>query len=291
VIAGIWRRWTQGERRAIAADDWQRFAGPDWVDTIMAADVRDRLFAKQGRSIARWTLTSGTEKRVVYLKRHFRLGWFDGLRALIWPGGNWSAGMGERRNLEIARKLGVPVPGVSAAAEWTGPGLKLQSVLAVDELTDMLPLHEAVPLAAERLSDRDFAAWKRGLTVEMVRLSRMLHEAGWFHKDLYFCHFYIPETDTRRSPNGWIGRVHMIDFHRLGRHALLGPWYRAKDLGQLLYSSEVAGVSDRDRLRFWRMYAGRPPSMGIRAIRAIVEMRARTNRRHNERKPALPKAA
>jgi heptose I phosphotransferase len=291
VIAGIWRRLTQGERRSIAADDWQRFAGPGWLDTILSADVADRHFAKQGRSIARWTLTSGAEKRVVYLKRHFRLGWFDGLRALLHPTGNWSPGMGERRNLEIARKLGVPVPAVSAAAEWAGPGLKLQSVLAVDELTDMLPLHEAIPLAAERFSVRDFAAWKRGLTVELVRLTRMLHTAGWFHKDLYFCHFYIPEADTRRVPDGWVGRVHMIDFHRLGRHRLLGPWYGAKDLGQLLYSSEVAGVSGRDRLYFWRLYAGRRPSMWTRAIRAIVEMRARTNRRHNERRPQVPKAA
>jgi Lipopolysaccharide kinase (Kdo/WaaP) family len=291
VIAGIWRRWTRGERRLVAADDWPRFAGPDWADTIMTAVVADRHFAKQGRSIARWTLTSATEKRVVYLKRHYRLGWFDGLRALLHPGGDWSPGMGEHRNLEIARKLGVPVPAVSAAAEWTGPGLNLQSVLAVDELQGMLPLHEAVPRAAERLSVREFAAWKRGLTVELVRLTRILHESGWFHKDLYFCHFYIPESDTCRPPHGWIGRVHMIDFHRLGRHALLRPWYRAKDLGQFLYSSEVAGVRDRDRLRFWRMYAGRRPSLWMRAIRAIIEMRARTNRRHNKRRPQVPKAA
>jgi hypothetical protein len=53
----------------------------------------------------------------------------------------------------------------------------------------------------------------------------------------------------------------------------------------------VAGVGDRDRLRFWRMYAGRRPGMWMRLIRSIVEMRARTNRRHNERRPQVPKAA
>jgi heptose I phosphotransferase len=291
VIAGIWKRWTQGTRRTVADADWVRFAGADWPSTILGEDVTDRLFKKQGRSIARWTLTAGAEKRVVYLKRHFRLGWFDGVRALLRPSGAWSPGMGECRNLEIARRLGVPVPATAAAAEWIGPGLKLQSVLAVDELTGMLPLHEALPLAAERMSTRDFAAWKRGLTVEMVNLTHLLHERGWFHKDLYFCHFYIAEVDTWRPPVDWIERVHMIDFHRLGRHSMLAPWYRAKDLGQLLYSSDVAGVSDRDRLRFWRLYAGPRPSMWMRAIRAIVEMRARTNRRHNERRPQVPKAA
>ena len=200
VLGGIWRRWTEGTRRTVADADWVRFAGADWPDTIMAADVTDRLFKKQGRSIARWTLIAGAEKRVVFLKRHFDFGWIDGPRSL-WPSGDWSPGMGECRNLEIARRLGVPVPATAAAAEWIGPGLKLQSVLAVDELADMLPLHEAIPLAAKRLSARDFAAWKRGLTVEMVRLSRLLHDAGWFHKDLYFCHFYIANTDTRRTPS------------------------------------------------------------------------------------------
>jgi heptose I phosphotransferase len=291
VIAGIWKRLTRGECRSIQDRGWPRFAGPDWLGGIMSADVRDRHFAKQGRSIARWTLTAGAEKRVVYLKRHYRLGWFDGLRALVHPAGAWSPGMGECRNLEIARSLGVPVPATAAAAEWIGPGLRLQSVLAVDELADMLPLHEAVPLAAERLPSRDFAVWKRGLTIEMARLARILHDRGWFHKDLYFCHFYVPEADTRRPPRGWAGRVRMIDFHRLGRHRLAGPWYRAKDLGQLLYSSDVAGVTDRDRLRFWRLYAGRRPALGMRLIRQIVEMRAKTNRRHNERRPQVPKAA
>jgi heptose I phosphotransferase len=83
----------------------------------------------------------------------------------------------------------------------------------------------------------------------------------------------------------------MIDFHRLGRHRLAGPWYRAKDLGQLLYSSDVTGVTDRDRLRFWRLYAGRRPGLVMRMIRRIVELRANTNRRHNERRPQVPKAA
>ncbi len=32
-----------------------------------------------------------------------------------------------------------------------------------------------------------------------------------------------------------------------------------KDLAQLLYSSEIAGVDPRDRLYFWQMYRGPGP--------------------------------
>src|SRR5262249_12080821 len=52
----------------------------------------------------------------------------------------------------------------------------------------------------------------------------------------------------------WRGRVHLIDFHRLGKHRWTWPVWRIKDLGQLLYSSLIEDIDDRDRLRFWRPY-------------------------------------
>src|SRR5881227_2224856 len=117
----------------------------------------------------------------------------------------------------------------------------------------MLALHQAIPLAARQLEPRLFRTWKAGLTRELARLTRFLHERRYFHKDLYLCHFYIPRSDTERLPE-WRGRVHMIDFHRLGHHPLAWAWWRIKDLGQLLYSSAIEGVDERDRLRFWRYY-------------------------------------
>ena len=155
----------------------------------------------------------------------------------------------------------------------------------------MLPLHEAVPLAQQRMSSSAFVAWKRGLTAELVRLSRLLHDRSWFHKDLYFCHFYLPEGATYQTPTNWPGQVYAIDFHRLARHRLSWPWWLAKDLGQLLYSSNVAGVTARDRLRFWRLYTHARCGFWMRLVRRVVELRARTNQRHNQRRPQLPKAA
>jgi hypothetical protein len=115
-----------------------------------------------------------------------------------------------------------------------------------------------------------------------------LHDGHWFHKDLYFCHFYIPEADTFGAPATWTGRIHMIDFHRLRRHAATGFWWRAKDLGQFLYSSDVAGVAPRDRLRFWKLYT-RGHSGWLWFVRRVALMRARNHRGHNERRPQLLK--
>lgn len=285
------KRLRHGSRRDFAAPEWTAFAGENWAETILDVVVTDRHFAKQGRSISRWTLRNGDRTLVTFLKRHFRLPRWHGLWTAFTGVSGWSPGWGEFANLQIAQRLGVPTPRVLAAAEFLRPGGRLQSVLAVEELTGMLPLHEAIPLASRRIGSWEFARWKRGLIAELVRLTRLLHDGAWFHKDLYFCHFYIAEADISRPPAEWTGRVEMIDFHRLRRHSLTKPWWQAKDLGQLLYSSDVDGVTARDRLRFWRGYAaGRTGIMHL--VRWIVQLRAKNNRGHNERRPqAPPKAA
>jgi heptose I phosphotransferase len=253
----VWRRLSRGARRLWQRPDWAQFAGRDYADAIMDAAVTDRFHAKQGRSTGRWILSQGDRRLAVYLKRHYRLSWWRGLLALLWPDRGWSPALEEWRHLERARSLGLPVPASVAAGEFIGPGVRLQSFLAVEELTDMLPLHEAVPAAARALPPEAFLRWKRGLVTEVARLCRRLHWQRWFHKDLYLCHFYVSKDCLALSNVAcWQGRVHLIDLHRLGRQVCTAWMGMAKDLAQLLYSSDEFGVTARDRVRFWKLYLG-----------------------------------
>ena len=257
----------------------------------MGVAVTDRFSAKQGRSTGRWALhrpaAPGEPSRlVVYLKRHYQLPRWQGLLATLWPRGGWSPALREWKHLEWARQQGVPVPEVVAAAEYIGPWGRLQSCLAVEELAGMLPLHEAIPLAATRLDAQTFRRWKRTLVAEMARLTRMLHDRRCFHKDLYLCHFYIARDDTACLP-AWRGRVFLIDLHRLARHAWTWRLWQTKDLAQLLYSSAVAGVDTRDQLYFWGHYRGAGPRRGAdRWLRWWVLFKWRRYRRHNLRRKA-----
>jgi heptose I phosphotransferase len=287
----LWHRLFRGVRRLRQQPYWERFAGPGWDDRVMGEVLTDRFYAKQGRTIVRWPLRAGGRELVVYLKRHYCLPWWHGLLALLWPEGRWSPALREWEHLEWARAEGLPVPLAAACGEFIGPWCRLQSFLAVEELTDMLPLHEAIPAAAAHLGPDAFERWKKGLIREMAALAMALHRRRRFHKDLYLCHFYVAAADTARAPTDWRGRVQMIDLHRLGHHPRAWPWWLAKDLAQLLYSSDVPGITPRDRLRFWRSYlAGNPDRWLARWLRVLIRVKAWNHRRRARRKARVAEA-
>jgi heptose I phosphotransferase len=289
----FFRRVVRGIRCWCQRPDWPHFVGPDWPDRIMDLVVTDHFHAKQGRSTGRWVVrgAAGAGERLsqlsVYLKRHHELSWWQGWLATLWSGRSWSPAWQEGRHLQWARRQGLPVPRMVAAAEYIGPWGKLRSVLAVEELAGMLSLQESIPLAAVRQDAPSFRQWKRGLAAEMARLTRMLHDRRCYHKDFYLCHLFIASEDTHGAPEGgWRGRVHLIDLHRLGHHPWTWRFWQTKDLAQLLYASDMVGIDARDRLTFWRAYLGEGP-LRPRCpwLRRAILYRWRRYRHHNARNP------
>ncbi len=277
-------RWARGVEWTWINDDYRARLPEDFAARVMALESRDRFHAKQGRSTARVVL-GGTETGrplAVYLKRHFQLPWPSRLAALFDPAGRHSPAAAEWTHLERVRALGIEVPDVVAAGEHIGPGTALRSFLMVAELAHCEPLNELLPGLADRLEAKVFDRLKRKLIAEMARMTATLHAARVFHKDLYLCHFFLDpervETD-RRNP-----RLVLIDLHRLAEHRVWSDWWRWKDLGQLLYSTEgVAGIDDRDLLRFWKHYRR---LVGIRRSRwqaKMIRLRAARYLAHNRK--------
>jgi heptose I phosphotransferase len=267
----------------------------------MTLEAVDRLHTKQGRSTARVVFPSTAERAdltvmtgnlatsalpagplTVYLKRHFRLPWLSRLAALFDPAGRHSPGAAEWSHLERARSLGVPVPDVVATGERIGPWASLQSYLMVAELTGSLELNVALPKLAAELGPVRLAALKRRLVPEMARITAALHRACVFHKDLYLCHFYL--DCQRLASDARDVRLTLIDLHRLAEHRLWPDRWRWKDLGELLFSTVgVAGIDDRDILRFWKHYRR---SLALRWPRwqaRMVRLKAARYQRHNRK--------
>lgn len=292
--AGLWERLTHGTRRLLHRPPWSgsetpATAGLDF-DQIMEVQVTQDFHAKQGRSTGRWVVRTDAGALAVYLKRHRRLPWHRRLLATLWPTRGWSPALTEWRNLQWAQKHDIPVPEPVAAGEWIGPWFKLESFLVVKELTGMLPLHEALPLAEELLPPASLQTWKRAVVAEMARLCRRLHQARRYHKDLYLCHFFVPRpaTSLEAGQQPLREHVHLIDFHRLGRHPWTGWYRRIKDLAQLLYSSDVPGVTERDRLAFLHLYLGQTKlNRAGRWLMRLVCWKAARYRRHNAKSPVV----
>ena len=203
----VWLRLFRGVRRLRQRPDWPQWVGADWADRIMGLAVTDRFHAKQGRSIARWVVQNQNGHLVVYLKRHYRLSRWKGLLATVWPDAGWSPAVQEWHHLQWAKASGMPVPMALAAGEYIGPWGQLQSFLAVEELTDMLPLHEAVPVAAAHLDAKTFRAWKRTLGAEVARLTRDCTHAAIFTRTCTCATFISHANGRRRS---LIGRARSI---------------------------------------------------------------------------------
>lgn len=279
--SNLWQRLVWGARRVWQRADWPNFAGLDWEDRALAIEPTDDFHTKQGRSTCRVVFQANGKKLGVYLKRHYRLPWWRGWLATLFPSGGWSPAWQEWCHLQWAKKQGVSVPETAAVAEFIGPWGALQSFLAIEELAGMVRLHEAVALAAAQLDPKTFEYWKRGLIMELARLTRLLHDRRLFHKDLYLSHFFIPRNAIGRVDD-WRGQVYLIDFHRLRHHPFTWPLWQAKDLGQLLYSSQLTAVTGRDRLRFWRAYLGNE-GQG-RWLRTLVLFKDWEYQRHYSRK-------
>lgn len=280
----LWQRWTRGVSWTWVNDRY-RDALPDGFDRgVMGLETPDRLHVKQGRSTARVIFHPGEGvpgRRVsVYLKRHYRLPWSAGLAATIHPSGGYSPAAEEWTHLERGRALGIEVPEVVAAGERIGPRGELTSFLMVAELTGCEALHEALPKLAARLDPVAFASLKRRIIAEMARIAATLHAAKLFHKDLYLCHFFLDMEKVEGNPRDI--RLVLIDLHRLTSGGAWSAWLRWKDLGQLLFSTfGVAGIGDRDLIRFWRLYRRRNPLRLAGWQASIVRFRAGRYRAHN----------
>ncbi len=284
----LWTRWRAGVSWMWVAPPFESYLRDRDQAAVMNLETRDRYHAKQGRSTARVVLRSDRPDSrgplAVYLKRHYRLSTRERMLALFDPAGPHTPAAAERRNLERAAALGVPVPEVVAAGGRTGPRGRLESFLMIAELRSSAALNEILPTLVTHMGKSRFDKLKRALARELARITATLHSAGMFHSDLYLCHFFLEragEGDPSDRP-----RLALIDLHRAVEPRFGRFWRRWKDLGQLLYSThEVACVGDRDRLRFLVHYRRMTGVRGARFLAMLVQFRAARYEGHNQKRP------
>ncbi len=184
-----------------------------------------------------------------------------------------------------------------AAEQTTAPGTHGQAVADAtgDNRHDSRMRHQR---------RRQHLRAKRRLLAEIARTARKFHQAGFYHRDFYLCHFFVreivPEPDVIGSPQGadekaapdtpqrlargtlpqW--NIHLIDLQRVGYP---GPgrvrrrWI-IKDLAALNYSAPAGIITRTDKMRFMHIYTGRRrlDDQGRALVRDVLAKTARIAR-------------
>ena len=224
----------------------ERLDGEDllrWAESAEGEVFRE----VKGRS----TLRVRIGGRPYFLKRHLGVGWLEILK-------NWMVGkrpvLGAENEYRACRHLAalnLPAPRVAAfATEGDNPARRRSFVLC-EELTGYDSLETVAESWARELPS---PVARRRLIVAVGRFVRRLHEAGVAHRDLYICHLML---NRHKWAQGEV-QLAVLDLHRARLQSKLSAYWRKRDLAALLFSTLDLDLPASSRLRFLRIYTGRP---------------------------------
>ncbi len=200
----------------------------------------------------RCTLRTEVAGQPVFAKIHRGVGWSEILKNLIrlrWP---VTSALNEWRAISRLEELGVATMRALAAGERGGNPARRHSFLVTAELAPTISLED---LTRHWREEPPTLALKRAVLRRVASMVRRMHEGGMNHRDCYLCHFLVHEPipeDPRQM------KISLIDLHRAQIRRRVPRRWRDKDLAALYFSALPMGLSRLEKLRFLRLYFGRP---------------------------------
>lgn len=258
--AGDGKMWCDGRFRGHLSR-----AGLTGFDAVMASLVGECLRALEDRENWHLELTGTREQPYgVYLKKHHVRTWRSRLRAKLgsfprlgrfmshhWRGP--TAGRVEAQNVGALTTDGIAVMKLVAYGEKLHSDGLVESFVLTEELggyTELpqflrrrFPAHGS-GCGTSRDHDLDGLIRRLALTV------RRFHAAGYNHRDLYCCHFFVKEPSRGKFD------IRMIDLQRVQRRRRFRRRWLVKDLAQLVWSAPRDRIQCTHKMAFIRHYLG-----------------------------------
>lgn len=249
----------------IAMDDGQLLIHPDYVPifrsmgwtTVAAVMASDRLDVKrrvEQRDNCRLLLprpVGGGEIRA-YVKRHRSNSFGDWMAARL-RGNEWTPpGIAEADAVGQCQAADVATMTVIAAGAKPGKRpWQAESFFMSEEIEGGIPADEfwasrMGPPASERSSTED----RLRLLEALAETARRLHGASLFHRDFYWCHFFV------REPSPGAFRAHLIDLQRIRQSRWSRLRWLLKDLAQFRFSVPAEHVAPEEELYWYQCYRG-----------------------------------
>ena len=186
----------------------------------------------------------------MYLKKHRVRTWSTRVRATLNAGPGVTAAGVEAENALALTALGLDVMPLVAYGEKLRADGVLESFLLTEELAGYMELQaflrQRFPASPAR-RDPDL----QRIVVQVARIARLLHGAGYNHRDFYCCHFLIKEL----SPGAF--DIRLIDLQRAERRRWFRRRWIVKDLAQLAYSAPHDRIGCKQQIALHAPLSGR----------------------------------
>lgn len=218
-----------------------------WPDPFAAVQqVRGEVYRdKEGRTTQRFDFEGSS----YFLKLHRGIGWAEIFKNLVQLRLPVVGAENEWRAIHFLQQLGVgTMTSVAYGKRGCNPAQQL-SFLVTEELSDTVSLEDyCEPWPRQPPGGRE----KRLLIEAVAGAARAMHENGMNHRDFYICHFLLARDWDRKSAPA----LSLIDLHRAQLRTKTPRRWLVKDLAALYFSAADIGLTQRDILRFLRVYSG-----------------------------------
>jgi heptose I phosphotransferase len=247
--AGDGRMWWDGRYRGGLCR-----AGLTNFDAVMASLAGQCLRALEDRENWHLQLTDADQQPYgVYLKKHHVRTWRSRVRAKLGADAPETAGRVEAQNVASLTAEGIDVMNLVAYGQRLRANGLVESFVLTEELAGYVELEHFLrrrfaPIGSHGSSSRDHELL--GLIRQLARIVRRFHAAGYNHRDLYCCHFFVKEPTTGRF------EIRLIDLQRVQRRRLFRRRWLVKDLAQLGWSAPRDRITCTHKMAFFRHYLG-----------------------------------
>jgi len=264
----------------------------EWAKRWAGEDIFERLFAiegkvyrnKEGRKTIRFTING----KNYFGKFHSGIGWKDLLKNLfqfrlpvIGAQNEWTA-------ITKLEQLGVKTMPLAGFGKRGINPAKMQSFVITEELTNTVSLEDFCRNWQKRPPSY---ALKKSLITKVAETARILHDNGMNHRDLYICHILLDLSSGIDRVDNKNPDLHLIDLHRVQFRRKTPLRWKAKDIAALYFSSMDIGLTNRDLLRFIRVYRNTDIKSALNEKRFWSKVEKRGKAFYSEFKRKYPDAA
>ena len=240
-------------------------------DAFVAVDALDGEVFRQrdGRRTFRCEIGG----RGYFVKIHHGIGWGEivknllvGRAPILGAGNEWQAS-------HRLTAIGIDTMRAVAFGQRGWNPARRHSFLITEELAPTISLED---FCREWAHQPPPAALKHALIRRVADMAGRMHRAGVNHRDFYLCHFLL---HLEPQPTAQNMKLSLIDLHRAQSRTQVPRRWRDKDLAGLYFSALGIGLTQRDFLRFLRVYFARPLRAILREEAPLLRHLAQEGRR------------